>query len=228
MAFKKTFHLIIYVLCFTISTAYAGFISETLGNNMNEKITLILTPLTYYTQTDEDLMFKWLDTIESVEGRKGILQELHVSLHPEGPTNEDLLDLVALCDRYNYDASPLECYMHEDNRYWWDGKKLHVIYPQNKSQKAKADSNPDTIALECTPIDLYTQKDKSVMFEWMERIEAVQDIVGLGPALYLYVDPKKVTNQDLLELMGLFDRYGFDAAQLEVFKNETNKEWFED
>jgi hypothetical protein len=41
---------------------------------------LILTPLQYYTQNDEDLFFEWLGKIKCVESFKGIGEELHVQV----------------------------------------------------------------------------------------------------------------------------------------------------
>jgi len=45
--------------------------------------------------------------------------------------------------------------------------------------------------------------------------------------LQLYIKSDAISNNDLLNLIGLFDRYKFNAKQLEVFKNENNNEWFE-
>ena len=50
--------------------------------------------------------------------------------------------------------------------------------------------------------------------------------MGVGRELHLYVSSNKISNSDLLDLMGLFKIYKFDSNQLKVFINDKNKEWF--
>lgn len=174
----------------------------------------VFTQLSSYTQLDKDLLFDWIDALASVESFKTEDDRLIITLKQE-VTNQDLLDLIAICARYGLNTNQLSQYMQEDNEYWWTGPKFQVIYPQsNKDKKELLDNNKDFLRLDCTPVDLYTQLDKNNMFSWMERISSVKDIVGLGPVIYLYIEAEEVTPQDILELKGVFARYGFDAAQL--------------
>ena len=183
---------------------------------MGKDIVIICKRVRYYTDIDKNLFFEWLDAIEGVESYTDTERELYLKLNI-AMTNENLLDLVAVCERYRLGTSQLSFYMHENNKYWCGGKKFHVIYPQsNKNNKIKADENPNFIRLQCTPVDLYTQLDKNHMFEWMERIHSIKDIIGLGPVIYLYVDVNQITKQDILELEGLFNRYDFDGRQLDI------------
>ncbi len=84
------------------------------------------------------------------------------------------------------------------------------------------------IILTCAPLRFYTENDENLFFEWIKKIKSVKKFEGIGRKLHLHFLSNKIPNQDLLDLMGLFDRYKFDAQQLKVFMNENNKEWFED
>ncbi len=83
------------------------------------------------------------------------------------------------------------------------------------------------VTLICTPLRFYTQNDEGLLFEWLKKIKSIKEIKGVGRELHLHFDSNNIVNEDLLDLMGIFDRYKFDQVQLKVFMNETNKEWFE-
>jgi len=85
----------------------------------------------------------------------------------------------------------------------------------------------DPIILICTPLRFYTDNDEALCFEWIEKIQCIDECHGVGRELHLLVKSNKISNKDLLDLVGLFDRYKFDSAQLKVFMNDTNKDWFD-
>lgn len=82
------------------------------------------------------------------------------------------------------------------------------------------------IILICTPLRFYTQNDETLCFEWIKKIKCIKKHIGVGRELHLYVSSKKISNSDLLDLMGFFNRYKFGANQLKVFMSDKNKEWF--
>ncbi|MGE0010306.1 MAG: hypothetical protein AB7F19_07285 [Candidatus Babeliales bacterium] len=84
------------------------------------------------------------------------------------------------------------------------------------------------IVLICTPLRFYSQNDEDLMFGWLDKIKSVTSYKGIGRELHVYIKSKNIPKLDLLELMGIFDRYKFDAKQLEIFKNESNQKWFEE
>ena len=43
-----------------------------------KSITLLCTPLRFYTQNDEDMLFKWIKRIKCIKSLKGIGRELHI------------------------------------------------------------------------------------------------------------------------------------------------------
>lgn len=85
---------------------------------MNDQITLILTPLTFYSpRYDEDAMFEWLKKIKSVTGCKGIGRELHVYVVSKNIPKVDLLELRGLFERYGYDMKQLKVFMNDENKH---------------------------------------------------------------------------------------------------------------
>ncbi len=82
------------------------------------------------------------------------------------------------------------------------------------------------VVLICTPLRFYSQNDEDLMFGWLDKIKSVKDYKGFGRKLHVYVDSNNIPKHDLIDLMGLFDRYKFDSKQLTVFKNETNEKMF--
>ncbi len=83
------------------------------------------------------------------------------------------------------------------------------------------------IMLICTPLRFYTHEDEELFFNWIKKIKCIEKFKGVGVALNLYVTSKDLSDNEVLNLIGLFDRYKFDIKQLEIFKNENNKNWFE-
>jgi hypothetical protein len=82
------------------------------------------------------------------------------------------------------------------------------------------------IILKCSPLIFYTQNDEDSLFTWLNKIKEIKKIKGIGEELHVHI-LSKISNNSLLDLMGIFDRYKFDATQLKIFINESNKEWFE-
>lgn len=82
------------------------------------------------------------------------------------------------------------------------------------------------IILKCSPLRFYTEDDEELFFEWVKKIKCINKFEGVGRELHLYITSKNIPDNDLLNLMALFDRYKFDADQLKVFINESNKDWF--
>lgn len=84
-----------------------------------------------------------------------------------------------------------------------------------------------TIILICSPLKFHVGNDENILFEWLSRIPSIKAIQGVGRELHLSVS-SVIPDEDLLDLMGVFKRYGFDTGQLDILKTESNKHWFED
>lgn len=87
--------------------------------------------------------------------------------------------------------------------------------------------NSENIILACSPLRFYTELDEELLFQWLNAISCIQTIKGVGNELQLYIESSAISHDDLLNLIGIFERYRFDAKQLLVFKNEDNKDLFE-
>jgi hypothetical protein len=87
-------------------------------------------------------------------------------------------------------------------------------------------NNP--IILICKRVHYYCHKDEDMFFEWISRIKCIVKWDGLRDELYLYVKTKRIGNENLRDLLGLFYRYKIDMKQLQIFLNKNNKSWFYD
>ncbi|MBI2775020.1 hypothetical protein HYX58_03365 [Candidatus Dependentiae bacterium] len=82
------------------------------------------------------------------------------------------------------------------------------------------------ITLVCSPLRFYTTNDEDLFFNWLKKINCIEDYKGVGNALHVHIISNKIEDSELIELFGIFNRYKFDEKQLVVFKNENNKDWF--
>lgn len=86
----------------------------------------------------------------------------------------------------------------------------------------------NSITLTCTPLEFYTNRDENLFFNWIKQIKSIKKFKGIGNELHLYIPSRTIPNTELLDLLGIFDRYKFNNAdQLKVFMNDENKEWFD-
>lgn len=84
------------------------------------------------------------------------------------------------------------------------------------------------ILLRCTGIRYYSRKDEDAFFEWIKKIDCIENVSSAGKDLYLQIPTHDLHDYDLRELLAIFYRYKIDMRQLQVFLNKNNKEWFED
>lgn len=81
--------------------------------------------------------------------------------------------------------------------------------------------------LVCNPVGPYgSPGDERAFFEWIERIRCIRKFWGSGPALYLEIPRRRISDTCLRELLALFWRYDVDMAQLAQFANPSNRKWF--
>jgi hypothetical protein len=88
---------------------------------MNKEIVLICTPLRFYTQNDEEQCFRWLKKIKSIDAIQGVGYELHLTIKSNQIANKDLLELIGLFRRYNFDIKQLKLFMNDDNKIIFKG-----------------------------------------------------------------------------------------------------------
>jgi hypothetical protein len=82
------------------------------------------------------------------------------------------------------------------------------------------------LKLVCKKVKFYFEKDEAAFFEWIEKIKCINHTSAAGDELYLHIKEKEIADDNLRDLIGLFCRYKIDMKQLQIFLNESNKEWF--
>ena len=82
------------------------------------------------------------------------------------------------------------------------------------------------VKLICKKVIFYFQKDEDAFFEWLKKIKCLDHTSAARDELYLHIKKKNISDDDLRNLIGLFYRYKVNMKQLQIFLNETNKEWF--
>ena len=88
---------------------------------MNKEIVLKCSPLRFYTLIDEDGCFHWIKKIESIVKYEGIGRELHLILKSSRIPIKDLLELIGLFRRYNFDIKQLKIFMTDENKIVFEG-----------------------------------------------------------------------------------------------------------
>jgi hypothetical protein len=82
--------------------------------------------------------------------------------------------------------------------------------------------------LVCKAVTFYCNKDEDAFFDWIKKIDCIDEISAAGDELYLHVCADEIHDYDLDDLIGLFYRYNIDMKQLKRFLTEDNKKWFFD
>ncbi len=80
----------------------------------------------------------------------------------------------------------------------------------------------------CKSVRFYANKDEDAFFEWIKKIECIENTSAKGRELYLHLSCNNLHEYDLRDLLALFYRYKIDMKQLKVFLNKNNKSWFYD
>jgi hypothetical protein len=71
------------------------------------KSILLIDGPRFYSQTDEDHFFAWLQSIPEIEKVTGVVRDLELIVR-RPMDKESLRDLIALMRRYNLDRAPLK------------------------------------------------------------------------------------------------------------------------
>ena len=88
--------------------------------------------------------------------------------------------------------------------------------------------NKKEIILVCKAVRFYCNKDEDAFFEWIKKIDCIDETSGAGRELYLHIASNIINDQGLDDLIGLFFRYKIDMKQLQSFLTDANKHWFYD
>ena len=81
------------------------------------------------------------------------------------------------------------------------------------------------ILLEAKKVSFGSSGDEISFFRWLDEIQSVKDVRGQGDKILIEVKSPPVPDQDLKELIALFDRYDIDLVQLLDLETPLNKSW---
>ena len=85
----------------------------------------------------------------------------------------------------------------------------------------------DPIVLICKKVTFYSLKDEDAFFEWIKKIDCIDEFTAAYDELYLHIACKDLHDHDLRDLLALFHRYKIrNMKQLGMFLNDENKKWF--
>ena len=80
------------------------------------------------------------------------------------------------------------------------------------------------LTIEIGPQTFYHINDEHALFEWIAKITCVKKV----EAYDLYIRSKRISRDDLRQLIGIFRRYEFDnIEQLFIFRNKYNEGIFD-
>ena len=82
--------------------------------------------------------------------------------------------------------------------------------------------NEDNILI-CKSVMFYCRKDEDAFFEWINKIDCIDQTSAAGDELYLHIAADDIHDYDLRDLLGLFYRYKIDMKQLARYLTEDNK-----
>lgn len=71
-----------------------------------------------------------------------------------------------------------------------------------------------------------SELDERMFFSWVGEVSAIANKYGDETDIILEIRSQKISDDDLRELVGLFDRYDVDMRQLSQFLNQDNEKWF--
>jgi hypothetical protein len=84
------------------------------------------------------------------------------------------------------------------------------------------------VFLTCTSVWYYSATDEAFFFAWIDKIPSIKTSNGIKDDLFLHFANNDIPDNDLREIIALFYRYKVDMKQLQIFLNDSNKEWFKD
>ncbi len=83
-----------------------------------------------------------------------------------------------------------------------------------------------TVELRAQGICFFSQLDEGTFFAWLGKLPCFSNVEGNGDLLFIRVIESKVDEYALRELLALFQRYGIDMKQLDVFDKREFEHWF--
>lgn len=84
------------------------------------------------------------------------------------------------------------------------------------------------IIITASDIIYYSKFDEEAFYEWISKLTFIEKIEEEYSNIYFFIDPKKISEDDLWDLIGFFHRYRIDKKQLAEFDKYVGGSWFRD
>lgn len=109
------------------------------------------------------------------------------------------------------------------NVHYENGKHKNM-FPNDERREDHL--NEQGIVLTCKNIIFSSSFDESAFFEWISRIDCIEGLSAVQEDVFLHIVSDDLHDDDLSELIALFNRYHIDMSQLRQFLNSNNRNWF--
>ena len=80
--------------------------------------------------------------------------------------------------------------------------------------------------LVCKKVRFYAPHDEEAFFEWLDKIEAIKQVWGLGDEIHLTIKNEFIDDESLRDFIAIFTRCEIELSQLSQFRNKANEDWF--
>jgi len=85
------------------------------------------------------------------------------------------------------------------------------------------------VMLDDESIRFFSKNDEAALFEWLKKISMVNQVLpGAASGLVLQIRAADITQEDVYELLGLYQRYDIDMSSLVVLEQPAFSGWFRD
>jgi len=86
----------------------------------------------------------------------------------------------------------------------------------------------DIVEIEATTLHYYSRYDEDSFFRWLDKLSCVHSYKGHLRTLYIKIKVDAVTQEDIYEIVGLYQRYDLDMSSLAVLERSDFSAWFRD
>ena len=110
----------------------------------------------------------------------------------------------------------------------WDVQYPGVVALMSIREEIEDEGGTMRTKLEATDVFYYSPNDEAAFFGWADKISCITRYYGVGKTVFFEVDARKISQQNVREILGLFSRYGVDLKQLAVLEKPRFSAWFTD
>lgn len=105
---------------------------------------------------------------------------------------------------------------------------IQVAPPDQEETDSEWEQTVNKVTLKAKSVEYGSPGDEKAFFDWLQSLSCVCDVYGKSDVLYIEIDATTVDDDQLYELLSLFDRYRIEMSQLATFHNDDNSHWLND